>query len=316
MRLFLVLLRPARACPAAALAAGPPAATTGAALGRHAHDGDAERHRGPERLGHELPLRVRHDDGVRAHLRRRRRRRRGRRRRRSAIGLEGLSAGHDLPLPARGHQRRRRRARAPTARSARPPARALPGVSSTAAREVGPTGATLRSRIDPNRGATSYHFEYGLSQSYGSRTPERGAGAGDAARARRRGDRRPAAVPPLPLPRRGDQRGRPARQRQPHLHHAAACRPPSRSRSPRRARRGARGSRSRPRLRHAASTGSRSALERQDFPFAGPFSSIGAPAPMPRGPHGQLPLLRARRCSRPRACARSRARPCWPSARP
>src|SRR5688500_7551374 len=58
---------------------------------------------------------------------------------------------------------------------------ALPGLSSTVARDVGPTSASLRSRIDPNRGATSYHFEYGLSSSYGSRTPERPVGAGDAA---------------------------------------------------------------------------------------------------------------------------------------
>src|SRR5918994_3887696 len=54
----------------------------------------------------------------------------------------------------------------------------LPSISATAAREVGPTSASLRSRIDPNRGATSYHFEYGLSQSYGSRTPEREIGSG------------------------------------------------------------------------------------------------------------------------------------------
>src|SRR5215208_3656588 len=57
----------------------------------------------------------------------------------------------------------------------------LPSLSSTAAREVGPTSASLRSRIDPNRGATSYRFEYGLSQSYGSRTPERAVGSGDSA---------------------------------------------------------------------------------------------------------------------------------------
>src|SRR5687767_12018457 len=57
----------------------------------------------------------------------------------------------------------------------------LPSVSSTVAREVGPTSASLRSRIDPNRGATSYHFEYGLSQSYGSRTQDRGIGSGDTA---------------------------------------------------------------------------------------------------------------------------------------
>ncbi len=60
-----------------------------------------------------------------------------------------------------------------------PAGAALPGISSTTAREVGPTSASLRSRIDPNRGATSYHFEYGLTRSYGSRTPARPIGSGD-----------------------------------------------------------------------------------------------------------------------------------------
>ena len=170
---------------------------------------------------------------------------------------------------------------------------ALPGISSTAAREVGPTSASLRSRIDPNRGTTTYHFEYGLSQSYGTSTPERERRRRRRSRGRRRGDRRPAAVPPLPLPRRGDQRGRPAGQRQPHLHHEAPA--DRRHALARRAAHdtGARGSRSSAASSRPGVNGIQVALERQDFPFAGPFSSFGAPAPMQGGPHGQLPLLRA-----------------------
>ncbi|MEA2312586.1 MAG: hypothetical protein QOE28_2554 [Solirubrobacteraceae bacterium] len=50
-----------------------------------------------------------------------------------------------------------------------------PGVRSTGATDVGPDSAMLRSSIDPNDGATTYHFEYGSTASYGTKTPERGA---------------------------------------------------------------------------------------------------------------------------------------------
>ena len=58
-----------------------------------------------------------------------------------------------------------------------------PGVRNTRAQEVGPRGATLRSLIDLNDGATHHHFEYGPTTSYGSRTPERDLGTGDGGRA-------------------------------------------------------------------------------------------------------------------------------------
>ena len=196
-----------------------------------------------------------------------------------AAGLEGLSPGttyHYRLSPstptaaAEGADRTFRTASGPR----------LPGISSTAAREVGPTGASLRSRIDPNGGKTTYHFEYGLSQTYGSRTPERETGAGDSRVAVAETIGGPAAVPPLPLPRRRDQRGRPQRQQQPHLQHAPPADGRSRSRSRRRARTSARASRSSARVSGAGVNGIQVALERQDFPFAGPFSSIGAPAPI------------------------------------
>jgi hypothetical protein len=57
-----------------------------------------------------------------------------------------------------------------------------PGVSGIRTQAVGATAATLRSLIDLNDGATRFHFEYGLGAGYGSRTPERDLGSGDGAR--------------------------------------------------------------------------------------------------------------------------------------
>lgn len=57
-----------------------------------------------------------------------------------------------------------------------------PAVSGTRAQAIGPQGATLRSLIDLNDGATHYHFEYGRTAGYGSRTPERQLGTGDGRR--------------------------------------------------------------------------------------------------------------------------------------
>jgi hypothetical protein len=57
-----------------------------------------------------------------------------------------------------------------------------PGVSGTRSQGVGPQGATLRSLIDLNDGATHYHFEYGRTAAYGARTPERQLGTGDGRR--------------------------------------------------------------------------------------------------------------------------------------
>ena len=41
------------------------------------------------------------------------------------------------------------------------------------------TSATLNGTVDPNGRATTWYFEYGTSTSYGSKTAERNAGAGD-----------------------------------------------------------------------------------------------------------------------------------------
>jgi hypothetical protein len=154
---------------------------------------------------------------------------------------------------------------------------ALPSLSSTVAREVGPTSASLRSRIDPNRGATTYHFEYGLSSSYGSRTPERGAGAGDT-----RVDVAETITGLLPYRRyhwrvvatneagRRVSRNRTfttAREPNAITLRLAAPRTPW-----------GEGIEVFGRVSGRGINGILVALERQDFPFGGPFSSIGAPA--------------------------------------
>jgi len=155
----------------------------------------------------------------------------------------------------------------------------LAGLSSTVAREVGPTAATLRSRVDPNRGETTYHFEYGLSPSYGSRTPERAAGAGDARvdvaerieglRPYRRYHFRAVAT---------NEAGRTVTRNRTFttsrlptaitLSLAAPSTP------------WGEGIEVLGRVSGTGVNGIPVALERQDFPFLGPFSSIGAPAPL------------------------------------
>jgi hypothetical protein len=155
----------------------------------------------------------------------------------------------------------------------------LPSLSSTAAREVGPTSASLRSRIDPNRGATTYHFEYGLSSSYGSRTPERAIGSGDS----------PVAVADAieglePYRRyhfrvvaRNEAGPRVSRNRT----FTTSRQPTAVSLSlaaPRTV--WGEGIEVFGRVTGKGVNGIPVALERQDFPFAGPFSSIGAPAPV------------------------------------
>jgi hypothetical protein len=155
----------------------------------------------------------------------------------------------------------------------------LPSLSSTAAREVGPTSASLRSRIDPNRGATTYHFEYGLSSSYGSRTPEREVGSGDS----------PVAVADtiegLEPYRRyhfrvvarneaGQRVGRNrtfTTSRQPNAVSLSLAAPRTLW---------GEGIEVFGRVTGRGVNGILVALERQDFPFGGPFSSFGAPAPV------------------------------------
>lgn len=193
-----------------------------------------------------------------------------------SIGVSGLSAGTTYHYrvvassadgDVTGADRTFRTASGPT----------LPGISSTTAREVGPTSASLRSRVDPNRGATTYHFEYGLSSSYGSRTPERSAGSGITGvpvaetieglqpyhryhfrvvatneAGRRVSGNRTFTTPRLPT---AITLG------------LAAPRTPW-----------GEGIEVFGRVSGTAVNGIPVALERQDFPFAGPFSSLGTPA--------------------------------------
>ncbi len=58
------------------------------------------------------------------------------------------------------------------------PASAKPNVETKAATGIGETGATLNGVVDPENAETKYYFEYGTTQSYGSKTPEASAGSG------------------------------------------------------------------------------------------------------------------------------------------
>jgi hypothetical protein len=195
-----------------------------------------------------------------------------------SMTVSGLSAGTEyhfrlVAVNADGTERGLDR----TFRTAAGPS--LPSLSSTAAREIGPTSASLRSRIDPNRGATTYHFEYGLSSSYGSRTPERAIGSGDS----------PVAVADTieglePYRRyhfrvvaRNEAGQRASRNRT----FTTSRQPTAVSLSlaaPRTV--WGEGIEVFGRVTGRGVNGIQVALERQDFPFAGPFSSIGAPAPV------------------------------------
>ena len=53
-----------------------------------------------------------------------------------------------------------------------------PSATTSAASSVVETAATVNGTINPNRLATTYHFEYGLTTSYGSSTPDTSAGSG------------------------------------------------------------------------------------------------------------------------------------------
>jgi hypothetical protein len=65
-----------------------------------------------------------------------------------------------------------------TFRTADPPR--APGVTRTGTASTAPESAVVRSIVDPNGGATTYYFEYGRTRSYGSRTPDRTLPEGDA----------------------------------------------------------------------------------------------------------------------------------------
>ena len=60
-----------------------------------------------------------------------------------------------------------------------PPNPRAPGVSRTGTAQTGPDSAILRSTIDPNGAQTTYRFEWGRTRSFGSRTSERTLPAGE-----------------------------------------------------------------------------------------------------------------------------------------
>jgi hypothetical protein len=55
---------------------------------------------------------------------------------------------------------------------------AKPTVATGPATDVGPMKATLTSAVNPSGLATTWHFEYGTTENYGSSTPSAGAGSG------------------------------------------------------------------------------------------------------------------------------------------
>ena len=59
-----------------------------------------------------------------------------------------------------------------------PPPQSAPAVSVQPASDIGSFAATLHGTVDPRGGATSYHFDYGTTSSYGSSTPSATAGSG------------------------------------------------------------------------------------------------------------------------------------------
>ena len=283
MRLFLVLCA-LLALPAAALAAGPPTATTGAATGvtrsTATLNGTVDANGSPTSYHFEYGTTTAYGlsspggdasgDGDTP----------------VAVPISALSAGttyHYRLVAANGDGAVEGADR--TFRTAAGPG--LPGLSSTGARDVGPTGATLRTRIDPNRGATTYHFEYGLSQSYGSRTPERSAGAGDAPvavaeaidglRPYRRYHFRVVAT---------NEAGRRASRNRTFTTSRLPTAVTLELASPRTL--WGEGIEVAGRVTGTGVNGILVGLERQDFPFAGPFSSFGAPAPVHADRFGQF----------------------------
>ena len=129
----------------------------------------------------------------------------------------GPQRGHDLPLPDRRLQRGRRRGgrrpHVPHGLRTGAPGHHVDGRARGRAHE--------RLAAQPHRPQPRRH-DLPLRVRALVLLRLAHAGARDRRRRHRRrrrgGDRRPAAVPPLPLPRRGDQRGRAARERQPHVH--------------------------------------------------------------------------------------------------
>ena len=98
-----------------------------------------------------------------------------------------------------------------------------PSATTGAAKNVTQTAATVTGTVDPQGMATTYHFEYGTSTSYGLQTAER-RGLGHRRRRRLGGPQRADHRHDLPLPRRGDQRRR-GHARQPDHTLRTAARP-------------------------------------------------------------------------------------------
>src|SRR3954454_6860267 len=65
-----------------------------------------------------------------------------------------------------------------TGAASQPPAPPAPVVSALPASDVSAFAATLHGTVNPQGVATSYHFDYGTTTSYGSRTPDATAGSG------------------------------------------------------------------------------------------------------------------------------------------
>jgi hypothetical protein len=57
-----------------------------------------------------------------------------------------------------------------------------PGATTGSARSITASSARLAASVDPNGRATTYHFEWGTTTGYGKRTSEAGAGSGQSAR--------------------------------------------------------------------------------------------------------------------------------------
>jgi hypothetical protein len=57
-----------------------------------------------------------------------------------------------------------------------------PGATTGSARSVSPVAARLSASVDPNGRLTTYHFEYGTTTGYGKRTADASAGSGQSAR--------------------------------------------------------------------------------------------------------------------------------------
>ena len=96
---------------------------------------------------------------------------------RARATLSSLTYEHDLPLPARRHQRAGPSQGADRTFKTATPASA-PSISSRAATGVTRLGATLHAGVNPRSLATTVRFEYGTSTSYGTSTPEQPIGAG------------------------------------------------------------------------------------------------------------------------------------------